>query len=305
MKFNNYSQKGYEIFDISFSSKTDLIGYLKITKTSSTWSHQIIESKVENRDRLEFTGVMTFEQAINLFENGWYENFQQFLEAKKSIDKIFPYVIKNFEYKNSINGGIPNIFNAINNIPLNMRKKILEEKKNIISIYVDASYPYYVSAETIFNYGVIILAFIDFFESLGYRVDLNFFEIAKSGNQVVYIKNRIKEVGEKINLQKVYFPFCHPAYLRRILFRVLETIEGVNKSFINGYGHVLEDTEIREILNLPDSSILFSLFSCGIEGKDLLKDVQKMIEYIKLGSYVKYDDSHTIIDNKKILTLSK
>jgi len=166
----NYSEKSYEMFDISFRGTTDFVNYLKNAQTSSTFSHSTLASLAKKEEYIEFSQTTSMEQAIEMFEYGWGDEFESFLSAKKQLDKIFPYIAKKLVLQNNVVGSIPNVFNAINNIPLTMRKKILEEKKNIISVCVDASYPWWIKPNQLFNFGAIVLSCIDFFESMGYRV---------------------------------------------------------------------------------------------------------------------------------------
>lgn len=300
MLLKNYSQKSWEMFDISFRGTSDFVSYLKTASTAPNFTYDKLFSFIGD---YEFTKTNSLEQAIEMFECGWSEGFDSFLSAKKQLDKIFPYIAKKMVLQNNVFGSVPNVFNAINNIPLSMRNKVLEEKKNFISIGVDTSYPWFVNSQQLFNFGAIVISCIDFFESMGYRVNLNFFEIARSGNQMLYIKNILKEDGQKTNIQKLYFPFCHPSYLRRLLFRVLETTDGLENHWIHGYGHVMGINEIRESLDIPNETLLFSLHSMDIKGKDIVEDAKRVVDFINLGEYLDINDRiYNVCDNYNILT---
>jgi len=303
MILKNYSEKSYEMFDITFRGTSDFVSHLKSAPTAEVFASANLASKRSNDDSIKFTKTGSLEQAIEMFEYGWNDGFDSFLSAKKQLDKIFPHIAKKLVLQNNVVGSIPNVFNAINNIPLSMRKKVLEEKKNVISMNVDVSYPWFINSQQLFNFGAIVLSCIDFFESMGYRVCLNFFEIARSGNQMIYIKNTLKEDGAKSNMQKLYFPFCHSSYLRRLLFRVLETTDGLGYHWMSGYGYIMKINEIREALDISAETLLFSLYSMGIEGKDIVEDAQRVVDCIKLGDYLNINENvYTVCDNHNVLT---
>lgn len=224
MESNVYSNNKYDFFEQRFKNRQDLISYLKTAKTSITFlSRELISHEVSDHTT-EWTKTKSFEEALKLFESGWYQDFDKFLVQKKQVDKHFPYVAKKKIYHNYVCGSVPNVVNAINNLPLSMRKIYDDNNsQNIITINYNISYPWFTTQSQIFNNGLLTLSLIDFFDSLGYRVDLRFYEISKKGNQILYIDTILKSSGEKINLQKFYFAFCNPSFLRRIIFRVIET----------------------------------------------------------------------------------
>ena len=77
----------------------------------NTSSHKISD------DYNKWTKTKSFDEALTLFETGWYEDFDKFLVQKKQIDKYFPYVAKKKTYRNYICGSVPNVVHAINNLP--------------------------------------------------------------------------------------------------------------------------------------------------------------------------------------------
>ena len=194
---NIYSNNGYDFFEQKFKNRQDLISYLKSAKTSLAFSSRELASHKTSDGYIEWTKTKSFDEALQLFENGWYEDFDKFLAQKKQIDKYFPYIAKKKTYHNYICGSVPNVVNAINNLPLSMRKVYDDNNpQNIITINYNCSYPWMTTQNQIFINGLLTLSLIDFFDSLGYRVDLRFYEISKTGNQILFtdiiLKSRIK-----------------------------------------------------------------------------------------------------------------
>ena len=86
---NVYSNNGYDFFEQRFKNRQDLISYLKSAKTSLAFSSSELVSHKISDDQTEWTKTKSFEEALKLFEYGWYEDFDKFLVQKKQIDKYF------------------------------------------------------------------------------------------------------------------------------------------------------------------------------------------------------------------------
>lgn len=305
---NVYSNNEYDFFEQRFKNRQDLIFYLKDAKTSISFSsRELVSHKIcDYHD--EWTKTKSFEEALKLFEYGWYEDFDKFLVQKRQIDKYFPYVAKKKIYHNYVCGSVPNVVNAINNLPLSMRKIYDDNNpQNIITINYNCSYPWFTTQNQIFNNGLLTLSLIDFFDSLGYRVDLRFYEISKTGNQILYIDIILKSSGEKINLQKFYFAFCNPSFLRRLIFRVIETTQGLSSGWTGEYGRCMPTDEIKKILGI-DENIIFINWpeQMGVKGKNIEEDIEAFLNTIILGDYIKIDEERfNICDDKHVLKKKK
>ena len=301
---NVYSNNGYDFFEQRFQNRQDLISYLKNAKTSMAFSSRKLASHEISDSYNEWTKTKSFEEALRLFEYGWYEDFDKFLVQKKQIDKYFPYVAKKKTYHNYVCGSVPNVVNAINNLPLSMRKIYDDNNpQNIIKINYNCSYPWITTQNQIFNNGLLTLSLIDFFDSLGYRVDLGFYKISKIGNQILYIDTNLKSSGEKINLQKFYFAFCNPSFLRRIIFRVTETTKGLSSDWTSNYGICMPTDEIKKILGIDKNNIFINWpEQMGVKGENIEEDVEAFLNTIILGDYIKIDEERfNICDDKYVL----
>lgn len=304
MKSNVYSINDYNVFEQSFKNRQDFISYLKTSKTSLAFAGKKLSSALNDHYGIEWTKTKNFEEALELFEYGWYENFDKFLVQKREIDKYFPYISKKKTYHNYLCGSVPNVVNAINNLPLSMRKTYENNnKQNNIIIYYNCCYSYKTTQNQIFNNGLLTLSLIDFFESLGYRIDLRFYNISKYGNQILYVDIVLKESGDNTNLQKFYFAFCNPSFLRRLLFRVTETTQGLDKSWAWCYGNTMSTKEIKTILNIDDNAIFInSPYQMGVNGENIKEDTKIFLDKINLSDYITIDeDKFNICDDKHVL----
>ena len=188
-------------------------------------------------------------------------------------------------------------------------RKIYDDNnpQNIITINYNCSYPWFTTQNQIFNNGLLTLSLIDFFDSLGYRVDLRFYEISKTGNQILYIDTILKSSGEKINLQKFYFAFCNPSFLRRIIFRVTETTQGLSSGWTGGYGRCMPTEEIKKILGINENNIFINWpEQMGVKGENIEHDIEAFLNTIILGDYIKIDEERfNICDDKHVLKKKK
>lgn len=95
-----------------------------------------------------------------------------------------------------------------------------------------------------------MLQLVNNLEKQGYRVILNVTMICKSsqGNIILCNKVRIKNASERLNLSKISFPIVHSSYLRRIIFRWIETFEYTTKPFDNKYGVPVKCEDFNNII---------------------------------------------------------
>ena len=71
-------------------------------------------------------------------------------------------------------------------------------------------------------------------------------------------------------------------FLRRILFRILETLD-VTEDWSDGYGSTCDESFVRKALNLGKDDIFFDQpRSMGIRGENLAKDFEAAIKHLNL-----------------------
>lgn len=106
----------------------------------------------------------------------------------------------------------------------------------VIDIYFDASYNCDVSADTMIEIGSYMLAAVRDIESRGIRVNLHIVIFSEdSRGNVAGLVTRVKSAGDSFSLAAVSYALCHPSFLRRHFFRVLETCPEASMK-MPGYG---------------------------------------------------------------------
>ena len=150
-----------------------------------------------------------------------------------------------------------------------------------IDIYYNSAILSEVTTSQIFNRGAITLSLIEILESLGYSVNLNIFTMSSCSSQIHYAVFKLKNNNERINIQKLYFPLCHPSFLRRLVFKLREVTPDINYSWRGGYGRTCDDYLIRSVIKLKENDIVICQpQEMGIKGRSIIDDANAMFNYI-------------------------
>ena len=168
----------------------------------------------------------TFEQALSFARKGWPGG------ARKAKDILAQIIDKIPELRSDsptgtyldVSGSYVDIGEYVNGSPECM-VNFQEDKRatRFMHIVVSASYSGYFPIESAINRGVAIAAIIDILESRNIRreVDLIMCAGAPNGDKA-FISLPIKQAHHPLNLDTLAFGIAHPAYLRRLIFAVME-----------------------------------------------------------------------------------
>lgn len=123
-------------------------------------------------------------------------------------------------------------------IPTSMvNSKKVPQKQPVITLNKSMNYAAWWSADEIIEESTKALVIIKKIELSGTRVNLNLCFVSEVDGQSVGLKIRVKNASERMNVSKMAFLLAHPAMLRRIIFRWLETNPDVtSKKYASGYG---------------------------------------------------------------------
>lgn len=276
--YKYYNKDRYEVMEYEFDSLAEFLDYIQTAKTSEGFKYATLESKSND---YKFCKTASLEEAIELCKYGYHKDFKRFLELKAKLDKYIKMAKKNSRQYNYYVGYAPNVKAYLEGSPLSMFNKELPQKKHI-DIYYNAAILGDVTTEQIYNRGVITLSLVEILENMGYSVGLNIFTMSKKNYQIHYAKFNLKRSGERLNVQKLYFPMCHPSFLRRLVFRLREVTPDINYDWAQGYGKTCNDSEIRKIIDLKDNDIVICKpDEMGVSGDDIVADANAMLEYIE------------------------
>lgn len=273
-----YKKDQYDIMEYNFDSITEFIDYLDNTLVNTNvWNLERLSSE---KGDFEFCQTNSLEDAKNMCKYGLHEDFNKLVELKLTLEKYIKLSYQANKQYNYYVGYTPDVKAYLEGNPLSMFNRKSKERQHI-DIYFNSSVLCDVSKTQIFNRGAITLSLVEILENMGFSVALNIFNMSYMYNQIHYAKFNLKKNGEKLNIQKLFFPLCHPSFLRRLIFRLQEETPDITRNWINGYGKTCDDYMIREILDLKDNDILIGQpYEMRINGKDIVDDANAMFYYI-------------------------
>ena len=190
----------------------------------------------------DFTMTHNYNEAIQLMQTGFDDAAKMLrtdVKQKTKIQSKYAALVQHPAPHNAVVGFIPNVPNAIRNIPESM---ITKDQKPMKRKTLDIIYSMHGSCYRSTGYfeeaGAALLSAVDLIEKSGVqtRIDLAFMT-AEQNNEISFPTVRIKNYDERYSFQKVSFPLVHPSMFRRIGFKWLETSPDITQDFTCGYGH--------------------------------------------------------------------
>ena len=190
----------------------------------------------------DFTMTHNYGEAIELMQTGFNEAAKMLrtdVAQKTKIQSKYAALVQHPAPHNAVVGFIPNVPNAIRNIPESM---ITKDKKPMKRKTLDIVYSMHGSCMRKTDYfeeaGAALLSAVDLIEKSGIqtRIDLAFMT-SEENDEVTFPTVRIKNYDERYSFQKVSFPLVHPSMFRRIGFKWLETNPYITQDFTFVYGH--------------------------------------------------------------------
>ena len=194
-----------------------------------------------------FTKTRDFNEAVELFKNGWSDMATKLVQKLKVIESKTEPMMKP---KNVLGvAGYQAIVPLyLQGIPNNMvTKKMTPVKQKVITLNKSIDYNGGVSADQIIEESIKAMQIVKKLEAQGYRCNLNIVLGSSEPDIKLYVKIKIKSANEKLNVSKLAFPLVHPSMLRRLFFRFIEVYPHVTKSLVSGYGSPAKSSELREV----------------------------------------------------------
>lgn len=280
MKKSVTLNQGKTIYNMKFFGLKDLYDYLK---SNPAINMSVFSTQASMKDNAAFSGE-PLDTAIEYLLNGYTEGFDNFLEANKRLQTGISEYLEDYETKRSMFAGVPIAPLVAANVP--DCRLIIEpvHEIEIRNIYYNLSYPHTTSSSQIRNRGLATLYMIQALEARGVMVNFKAFDLSKCEQEILNTSIDLKKPGEEaLNIQKCYFPMVAKEFLRRILFRVMESSDVTEPDWGDGYGQSLTQKECREFFNAKDHDIVISRpKDLGIKGVNLYQDTLNMIESLNL-----------------------
>lgn len=277
------------IYNVNFYNITDLYDYIK----SNPKINSSVFVRPVSTSPKEFYGV-PLDQATEYLLGGYDKGFDNFLTTSKDLKTIGTIEENTYQVVRSIHGGVPVAALVAAGVHDCMLSSQVDVEARAVNIQFSLSYPAITNDDQIINRGLATLFIVQALEEKGYIVNFNAFQISQINDEIIYITINLKQPSDLfLNMQKCYYPIRAKEFLRRILFRVLESSDVTCRSWGENYGHSLSEDKIREFLKRETTSfhttdlIIADPLSMGIQGNNIYTDTITMIN--KLGIEDEFD----------------
>ena len=187
-------------------------------------------------------GTENWEEAVDLFENGYVEVLDKIKTGVAAGIKRTETVQKR-RTSTGVVGYAAHVPNAIMGLPNSMiYTQSVPQKIKAVSITYCITQNCGTEAQEFIDSGIAVLNVINRLELNGCRVNLKImFYCANANNDYAFGTVDVKHYREHLDLQKLCFPIANPSMFRRFGFRWLETCKGLKESrWSSGYGRQLE-----------------------------------------------------------------
>ena len=292
--------KKYTMYMARFNSLYSLYDYLKSEPELNRCVFRVLHS-VHNESY--FAGK-PYKEALEHLVDETDSGYKEFLKLQKDINNARTMDVHKYKLVRTVAGGHLNIPLYSAGVPLCYETEEKIRKPRFVRIHVTLSYYCGTTKDQVLHRAVIITNIIKALERAGYNVELNTFELSKEDDELIYIIIAIKKYGQKINMSALYKTLCNVEFLRRIMFRILESLD-VKRDWGDGYGQTTSEQFTRKALNLNEFDIFFDQPSeMGIKGKNLAEDFERAIKHLSLEDKIDVDKAKKEF-NESVLTLRR
>lgn len=194
---------------------------------------------------LVFAGTKDYEEAVQLFKNGWDSGVKRIQLALKQLPtKETQSFIQRALY--DVVGFQCSVPRYLQGIPTNMvNRKLTPVKQKVVVLNKIVNYTAQYKSEDIMKWGAETLKVIEAIERKGYRVKLNVVIANRCMGDTEIVKIPVKNSNERLNLSKLAFPLAHTSMFRRLGFRYIEVSPTVDSKWTFGYGASMNEGDVR------------------------------------------------------------
>ena len=274
----DYDDHKYRNFLVRFDNLFEIYNYLKSNPEINT---KVFHELSSETGTYSFAGIH-YEDALEDLTNFNEEGYVEFLNLVRELAHLKSGYQHEYEVTKTLAGGHLSIPAYSSGAPLCYESYERVKRPKFLNIHASLSYPWYTNKRQVLHRAVILMSIINALEKNGYNINLNTFELSEKRKELIYIVVNIKHHGERTNLQTLYKTNCHVEFLRRILFRVLETMS-VTEDWSDGYGHTCDEDMVKDILKIGRDDIYFGTpTELKIKGDDLGEDFKACLAALEL-----------------------
>lgn len=297
-----YNNNQYTLYLARFRGLHDLYNYLK---SDPKINKKIFRELASINNEEDFAGK-PYKEAVEDLVSVIDPGYDEFLKLQGNINKAIKLDVHKYKTVKTVSGGRLNIPAYSAGVPLCYETEEKLSKPKFIRLNVSLAYGWTTSSKQVYNRAVIITNIVKALEASGYSVDVKTFELSHNENEIIHVSVDVKRHGERINMQTLYKGLCYREFLRRILFRVLETLD-VKSDWSAGYGYTCSEEMTRNILKINKNDLYFDTpIRMGIRGNDLSEDFEKTLNILNLSDKFDVEEAKKLFrEQSKKLELKK
>lgn len=276
------NKNGYRVCNVRFSNLTDLYDYLK---SDPKVNSRVFRRQASLSSDTDFYGE-PLDKAIEYCLGGYKKDFDNFLKTSNELKRIGVEDTDERVLKRGFYGGVPLAPLVAAGVPDCMLRYDRSEDVKYVTIYFNLAYPAFTGTSAIVNRGLATLYLIEALENRGYIVNFKAFELSYCGSEALNISIDLKKPGDLfLNIEKCYYPIKAKEFLRRILFRVLESAPVEYYDWSDGYGRAASVSEMKEFLESDEHDLIIGTpGEMNIDGKNIYGDTLSLIKKLRIES---------------------
>ena len=270
----------HRIYNLRFNNLTDLHDYLI---SNPVVNRSVFHEQASLNPNFSFYGE-ALPKAIEYCISGYKEGFDNFLVANDKLRETTKEISDNRVLTRTMYGGMPLSALVAAGVPDCMLRYDRDTKSVVRNIYFNLAYPAITTTDKIINRGLATLYIIQALEAKGEMINFKTFQLLRCEDETLNIEITLKKPGDLfLDIEKCYFPIKGKEFLRRVLFRVIESSSVTNSNWGYGYGEPVGENGIRDFFNISSNDLVISYpTEMGITGSNIYDDTLILIERLGL-----------------------
>ena len=233
-----------------FDGTLELLDYIESAEFNPNFF-----KRVSDTAGWEISHTESFEEALSLCKSGGsLIDVQKTNELVNDLIAQTKFIYEKPKRYSTFNGFVPNVPTYLQGKPNNMYN-IRKEVRKKIDVYFQAEPNKYTILEDIYEKGTLTMAIIKLLEHYGYNVNLIFFIAIQTNTQRLLTRIILKEEKQRLDVINTYLPMCHPAFSRRIIFRLIEKTPDADITWLKSYGSVCNINQAKYMLSANEEDI--------------------------------------------------
>lgn len=237
-------EQNKEIEIISYNSLSDFYKYICDTPFNEAFRWEK-HSSVESDEY--FTKTKNFDEAVELFKNGWSDMSQKLTQRLKVKESETAVMTKRRNVYDVV-GYQCSVPRYLQGVPTSMVRTVnTPVKQKVITLVKSIDYNGGTTTDQIVEESIKALQIVKKLEAQGYKINLDIC-LGTMKRKKFMVRVRVKNASERLNISKLAFPLVHPSMLRRLMFRWIEVYPNITRDFVRGYGRPATSEQCRAVL---------------------------------------------------------